>query len=227
MNTINKYDGKTKHLLHLVLSFFTGGLWIVAWMVIHNTNEAYYIKTQKALREGNLAPSDNSWLIRVTLISLSVYIVLFIFSIWISAQKNTETTSDIIKPINAFTTVQDSDGLTEKNLDNKALINLEEWVKGSIVKKTKNAYSEKGYDPEKAITSLNSSSIYALIEGKKLAIINITVNNLVRYATIMSISENDLLRVNCVRLSNHEISLVNGVCGDEIYKTFGVKLIEL
>ncbi|MDH5472144.1 MAG: hypothetical protein OEY61_04750 [Gammaproteobacteria bacterium] len=226
MNTINKYDGKTKHWLHLVLSFFTGGLWIVAWMVIHNTNEAFYIKTQKALREGNSAPSDTSWMIRVTIISFSVYLILFILSIWASIQSNSKTTSDI-KPINAFTTIQDSDGITEKDLDNKALLKLEEWVKDSIVRKTQNSYSEKGYDPDKAISSLNSSSIYALIEGKKLAIINVTVNSLVRYATIMSVSDNSLLRVNCIRLSNHDIPLVNGVCGDEIYKTFGVKLLEL
>jgi len=41
---------KTNHLLHLFLSFMTGGIWIVAWAVIANENAAKNKKLRNRLR---------------------------------------------------------------------------------------------------------------------------------------------------------------------------------
>ncbi len=83
MSTINKYDGKTKHWLHLAISLFTGGAWVFAWMVINTTNESFYIKTQKAIREGKPAPSDKSWMLRVVLTSIFIYALMTMLAVWV------------------------------------------------------------------------------------------------------------------------------------------------
>ena len=124
-------------------------------------------------------------------------------------------------PIKAFTTVQSADGVTESDLDQTLLNNLEKWIVGTIQQKGELYFSEIGLDPTTFNPEFSASSLYAIVEGKKLALIKVSSSSF-RLVTVMGIKGTELIRVACIRRGNHDIPVWHGVCGDEVRKSLGV-----
>ncbi len=129
-----------------------------------------------------------------------------------------------MKPVMAFTTTQDSEGVTESDLDQAGLANLETWIVETMLQKGKNKYAEMGYNPKDFKPNVIANSVYVTAGGKKLAFIKINMDNSMRSVTIIGIKWNELHRVSCIRASNHDIPVWSGECGAEVSKTFGVSI---
>lgn len=136
-----------------------------------------------------------------------------------SYQQETE-----LKPVIATTTVQRSEGITEADLNQAFLTNIESWILETVLEKAMNAYSEMGYYPEDLKSEISANSVYVIVSGKKLAVVKIDLDNYVRSVTIMGIKDSEFHRVNCIRPSNHDIPVWSGECGNEIQKAFGVSI---
>lgn len=48
---LEKMDCKTNHVLHLILSLLTGGLWIIIWIIVSSNNSAKIRKLDKLIEE--------------------------------------------------------------------------------------------------------------------------------------------------------------------------------
>jgi len=129
-----------------------------------------------------------------------------------------------IKPVQAYTTSQSSEGITEGDLGQNGLANLESWIVETMLQKGRNKYAEMGYNPNDFNPKLSANSVYVTAGGKKMAIIKINMDNSMRSVTILGIKGPELYRVSCIRSSNHDIPVWSGECGDEIRKTFGVSI---
>lgn len=129
-----------------------------------------------------------------------------------------------MKPVMAFTTTQDSEGVTEANLDQAGLANLETWIVETMLQKGRNEYAEMGYNPKDLKPKVSANSVYVTVGGKKLAVIRVNMDNSMRSVTIMGIQGAELHRVGCIRASNHDIPVWSGECGNEVRKTFGVSI---
>ena len=129
-----------------------------------------------------------------------------------------------IKPVMVFTTTQSSEGMTEADLDQAGLANLETWIVETMLKKGRNNYAEMGYDPKDFKPKISANSVYVTAGGKRLAVIKVNMDNLMRTVTVMGIKGDELYRVSCIRASNHDIPVWSGECGNEVRKTFGVNI---
>ena len=143
-----------------------------------------------------------------------------------SVQKTSSSNSNqpAMKPVMAFTTTQSSEGAKEADLDQAGLEGLEAWIVETMLKKGRNKFAEMGYDPKNFKPDLSANSVYITAEGKKLAVIKVNMDNSMRSVTLIGIQGAELLRVSCIRASNHDISVWSGECGDEVRKTFGVSI---
>lgn len=124
----------------------------------------------------------------------------------------------------AAITRQSSEGITSNDLNQDVLKNLESWVIQTILQKGKGAFGDLGFDPSQFNPKVNASSVYINVNDKKLAIIKISFEEAVRSVTIIGIEKNELLRVTCLRKSNHDIPVFSGECGDKVYEAFGVSI---
>ena len=129
-----------------------------------------------------------------------------------------------MKPVMAFTTIQTSEGVTEADLDQQGLKNLENWIVEMWRQKAKNSFIEMGGKPEAFKPNMTAKSVYVTAEGKKLAIIKVNMDNAVRMVTIMGIVGDELHRVGCLRASNHDIPVWSGECGKKVNEVFGVSI---
>lgn len=129
-----------------------------------------------------------------------------------------------IKPVMAYTTTQTSEGVTEADLDQTGLANLETWIVETMLQKSRNKYVEMGYNPKDFKPKVVANSVYVTAGGKKLAIIKINMDKSMRSVTIIGIKGDELNRVSCIRASNHDIPVWSGECGNEVHKTFGVSI---
>jgi len=129
------------------------------------------------------------------------------------------------KPVQVFTTTQYMEGATEANLDQTTLKEIETWLVETWIEKIKNSMTEKGMNPKDIEINVSSSSVYFIVEGKKLAIVKAkeAITGF-RSVVIMGIKENEFIRVSCFRPSDHDIPIWRGKCGDEVQKVFGVSM---
>jgi hypothetical protein len=134
------------------------------------------------------------------------------------------TSSDKRTPVIAAITTQTSEGITDANLDQAALKNIEGWLIKTMLEKAKIHYAESGNDPKDFNPRVNARSVYMTVDGKKLAVIKIDFDNAVRSANIMGIRGNEFVRVSCIRTSNDDILIFSGECGNKIKEAFGVSL---
>ena len=171
------------------------------------------------------------------IIATAILACLFVYGGWNSnntpinttsnktpALHNNENSSEAVKPVVVATTSQSSEGVTEADLDQAGLENLEKWMVNMLIKKGKSKYEAMGYNPEEFKPKVEANSVYVTKGGKKLAIIKISLDSSVRSVTIIGIKGTELYRVNCLRASRHEIPVFSGECGKEIYKIFAVSV---
>ena len=116
---------------------------------------------------------------------------------------------------------QDSEGITQDNLNMVFLNNFEAYQVERIKENAKKNLKPKiGKMPE-----IKSNSNYFEKDGKKLAIIRIETfleNKRGYIVVVLGIKRNELKRVMCIH--DNEISITTGKCSEQIEKTFGIKL---
>lgn len=127
-------------------------------------------------------------------------------------------------PVLAFTTIQDSEGVVEKDMNQAWLAGIESWIVDTTREKARSKFVSMGYSEDKFNLQLSASSVYTIVEGKKLAVVKLDVENATRTVTIMGINQRELIRVTCIRKSDFDIPVWSGVCGDEIKKSLGVSM---
>lgn len=132
--------------------------------------------------------------------------------------------SSDIEPVMAFTTIQSAGRLREADLDQTVLKNLETWLVKTIHQGIWDKAVEMGYNPKDPKPNVVANSAYVTAGGKKLAVIKITMDYSVRSVTILGIKGNELHRVNCIRVSNHDIPVWSGECGNKVHEVFGVTI---
>lgn len=138
--------------------------------------------------------------------------------------KGTAPKTSDMAPVVVIVTEQSAEGVTDADLDQAGLKNLETWVVNTMIEKGKSTYEELGYDPNTFNPKVDANSVYANVSGKKLAVIKINMDNSVRHVVIMGIIGNKLLRVHCTRNSNHDILVWSGECGNKVKEIFGVSI---
>lgn len=126
------------------------------------------------------------------------------------------------KPVTVLTTTRSSRGLTQSALDLPALKSIETWVVKTIGEKGRKNYAEMGHDPKNFQPAISSRSVYVDVDGERLGVINVNIENSMRSVTIIGIKEGKILQVSCIRASDHDISIWSGKCGNEVSKAFGV-----
>lgn len=129
-----------------------------------------------------------------------------------------------VESVIAVITVQNAENFTEAAMDMPALKNLETAMLQMTIEKARNSYAAQGFDPKTFKPSVQSSSIYVTVEGKKLAIVKATMNDQVRAVWIMGFRRDQFLRVTCLRSSNHDIPIFSGECGSKLTEAFSISL---
>lgn len=138
-----------------------------------------------------------------------------------SMQVSQET---VMKPVVAFTTAQSSEGVTAADLDQAGLENLETWIVETLLQQSRGQYAEMGYNPEDFNPRISANSVYVTTGDEKLAVIKVNIDSSIRSVTVMGIKGDQLLRVSCIRASDHDIPVWSGECGNEVRKTFMVSI---
>lgn len=131
---------------------------------------------------------------------------------------------DKVAPITALITIQESEGMTEADLDTTSLKVLEQWTLQRTLQRARQNYASQGFDPKTFNPKVDVGSVLVLAGGKKLAVIRMTMDNQVRSVSVMGFNKGDFLRVTCIRRSNHDIPLFSGECGQKVTEAFGVSI---
>lgn len=141
-----------------------------------------------------------------------------------NSEELTTPKASAIAPVVVAVTVQSAEGCTDADLDQAGLKNFETWIVNTWIEKGKSKYAELGYDPNSFNPKVEATSVYVTVNGKKLAVIKVNMDNSVRSVTIMGIKGTELHRVTCIRNSNHDIPVWSGECGNKIQEVFGVAI---
>ncbi|MDO8282471.1 MAG: hypothetical protein Q7U10_07595 [Thermodesulfovibrionia bacterium] len=194
----------------------------------------YYLSQSITRAIDGLAITQNRRAILKTLLPIAFFIGAILLAMattqfWeVSVSSSRRLSTDLqqsdIQPVVAITTTQSSEGITEADLDQAVLANLETWVMDTILKKGKDSYADMGYDPENFKPQISASSAYVTTGDKKLAIIKVDIDNSVRSVTIIGLEGSELHRVSCIREGSRDIPVWSGECGTEIKKTHGVSI---
>lgn len=185
------------------------------------------VKYTKSLNINGTRKSRNIKRVLTTLLGV---VCMFISTMFLAINSNIsnpvsdEADGDIssVKPIVAVTVIESAKGATDTWFNQSALVKLETIMKDNIFDHAKVQYIERGYDPETINDNFSTKSYYVVIQGKKLAVINILLEDRVNAVYVVGITGNEMIRVSCIRASRHKISLASGICAEEIYSAFGV-----
>lgn len=136
-----------------------------------------------------------------------------------------------VAPVVVVSTHQDSEGVTEENLNETTLKNLERWMVATVIQKARQAYAQSGYDPSLFNPKTVANSQIINIGGSKLAVVKLTMHanatdtqNAVRLVRILGFRKSGATTVGCMRNSNHDIPIFTGECGKKIKEVFGVSV---
>lgn len=148
-----------------------------------------------------------------------LYIIIFLFF-----STATHALDRKMSPVAVISSSQNSKGLKESDLNQSLLTFWENFLVKTTTSNVYRNFAEQGQDPSKLKLNIERNSVFVTVEGKKLAVMRLNLNNLVRHVIVMGIKGNEIYRVTCIRGSNHSISILFGKCGEEVKKTFGVEV---
>jgi hypothetical protein len=153
------------------------------------------------------------------------------FSVW-QAQQDARpfspprTTGPKFNPILVTDTVQDSEGMSESNLDLVFLENLEKHLSSRFQSKYQANLKNRNIEAKDAPTP-QFSSTYVDIPyrsgEKRLGIVRIYIKNL-QQVSIVGFVGATFHRVSCIRKSDEFIPIWSGKCGAKLRDVFGVSL---
>lgn len=117
---------------------------------------------------------------------------------------------------------QDADGYTEASMTQDFLLELAKHAAEGITRKANAALSAQG--SRTPFPTLQPSSTYTTIGGKKLAIVKLR-NRYADYVVVHGFVGNELRRVVCARARDvdQDIPVLYGPCGDTVRTTFNIK----
>lgn len=139
-----------------------------------------------------------------------IFIFITLFSLCSYSQSN-----EII----VFSSSEDSDGYTQKDMDQRFLKIIEDTTVSSVKGKSEKYLLSQGVKNPKV--KILSESNYFEQDNKKLAIVRLyieTSNQLLIYG----IKGKELIRIACVRQTSEKIPISYGKCGDKIREVFGI-----
>jgi hypothetical protein len=203
--------------VHYIALFITGCLFTGAWALI----------SRSSIGENRLNILFNA---NILAIVIAVFMSYGHWYGYFRAQESLpkagssiqNSSSGIIQPVIAMATVQDSGGVTEADFDLDGLKNLEKWITQMAIEKGRQSYLEMGYDPKKFDPKVAATSVYLDIENRKLAVVRLNMGDSVRSVTVIGIDGKSLIRVSCIRPSNHDILIFDGECGEKVRKSFNI-----
>jgi hypothetical protein len=121
-------------------------------------------------------------------------------------------------PLFAIAKTQESPGFVEADLTPSLVRLLEESEIWALQEKLSFSSKPTAGKPKQTITA---DSMLLIVEGRKLAVIQLSVADRIREVTVMGFRDGEFRRVGCVRESSQEISLFSGKCGKMVSETFG------
>lgn len=129
-----------------------------------------------------------------------------------------------VSPVITAITAEDGEGSDQSAMDMLALKNLEAAMLKMTIEKARRSYAAQGHDLKTFKPSVQSNAVYMTVGGKKLAVIKATMNSNVRAVWIIGVQRDQILRVTCLRSSNHDIPIFSGECGARLTEAFGVSI---
>lgn len=114
---------------------------------------------------------------------------------------------------------QDPEGVTEAQMSNVFLNNLEQYTVERVKEKVRDHYQARGLAPPEL--NVRSESNYIEVQGKKLGIVRMFYEP-GNSAMIVGFSDGDLVRVNCQTDLNYQVEVSTGECAQKILEVFGV-----
>lgn len=73
---------KTNHILHFLISFFTGGLWVPVWVLVTISNNLETAKQRSLATTGKVSPAIHIKMLVALVLSLILFAPILLF--WIS-----------------------------------------------------------------------------------------------------------------------------------------------
>lgn len=117
---------------------------------------------------------------------------------------------------------QDSEGITQQDLDLNALKNLEAYTVERVRIRTKEYLASQGYT--NADVDFASEATYVESGSIKLAVIRLRASEGSNQVFVSGIIGNELKRIACARNSTETIPISYGACAEKIYDVFGVRI---
>lgn len=131
-----------------------------------------------------------------------------------------------IKPVIAVTVIEESvEGATSEDLNQASLEIIANALKEKALANMEIQYRENGYDPRAIDLKQEAEYHFVVIQGLRLGVINTVSMDQLISVIVVGIIDGEFIRVSCMRTSNHKISLASGVCADEMYSAFGVRVL--
>ncbi len=127
---------------------------------------------------------------------------------------------EINSEITTIASVQDAEGITQKDFSLEALQVLENETLTKVKQKAQAILISKGFSNPKV--NLIPSSVYVEVDKKKLAVIRLK-DDYSNQIFVLGIVGKELRKVACVRETTEPIPLTYGACGKKIEDVYGVK----
>ncbi len=130
------------------------------------------------------------------------------------------TAKVINNEITAIASIQDAEGITQKDFSLEALQVLENDTLIKVQQKARAILIKKGFSNPKI--NLTPSSVYVEVDKRKLAVIRLK-DDYSNQIFVLGIIGKELRKVVCVRESTEPIPLTYGECGKKIEDVYGIK----
>lgn len=163
----------------------------------------------------------------MTLRSLPVGVFRFVVGAMLTALPAVLLAGDgsVKAPVFTITAIQDSEGLLESDLSPALAKRMEAWSVSASRKKMADSLRRAGQDPALAYrVPIKSESLVLEVGSKKLIVVRLLVDGVIREITAMGFNGPFFYRVGCIRMSHHDIPLFEGECGRAVSKALGVSV---
>lgn len=166
---------------------------------------------------------------RDSLPSILIWALVPTFALWatfIGVQRDaaSKNRADSIPPdaaVTTLTSVQSNEGATQADFTTDALEGLEAWVVKTFERQARSRYEAAGGKQQAFDPGLGSNSVFLMLGAKRLAVIRVRFSAGVRAVVVLGLRDDELVRVQCTRASDHEIDVTSGVCAQAIQREFG------
>lgn len=152
----------------------------------------------------------------------AAFVLLTAFAL---SQPNLAQGQSAVAPVVTIVSIQGAEGLTDADLTPAMAQKLEQWSVDMNRKKISQSLAASGQDPKLAYRMrIDSQSLVNIVGGKKLVIVRMNIEDVMREVSIIGIVGPQLYRVGCLRNSNHDIAVFSGECAKVLRERFKISL---